>query len=166
MVVGVRAIANELLDLAEAAALSIDPLQIQKFVYLAQGWTLGLTGEQLFREAIEAWEYGPVVPELYHSLKLFGASRIKGRLKDYDYAQRRVVTARAALEKTEGEIVRAVWKTYGTWSGPQLISLTHQSSSPWREARDTGEYNARISVEAMRVWFANEAERASLVNYP
>lgn len=166
MVVGVRAIANELLDLAEDAGLGIDPLQIQKIVYLVQGWTLGLTGEQLFREAIEAWEYGPVVPELYHSVKLFGASQIKGRLKDYDYAQRRVVTARAVLDKTEGEIVRAVWKKYGTWSGPQLISLTHQHHSPWRQARDTGEYNARISIAAMRSWFADEAERASLVNSP
>ena len=166
MVVGVRAIANELLNLAEDAGVGIDPLQIQKLVYLEQGWTLGLTSEQLFREPIEAWEYGPVVPELYHSVKLFGASRIRGRLKDYDYVHRRVVTACAALDKTEGEIVRAVWKKYGSWSGPQLISLTHQRSSPWRQARNTGEYNARISVEAMRVWFANEAERASLVNYP
>jgi uncharacterized phage-associated protein len=166
MVVGVRAVANELLDLAEAASSGIDPLQMQKLTYLAQGWTLGLTGEQLFREAIEAWEYGPVVPEVYYSLKFFGASQIRGRLKDYDYALRRVVIAQEALDNTEGEIVRAVWETYGTWSGPQLISLTHQRHSPWWQARHSGEYNARISVAAMRDWFAQKAERASLVNYP
>jgi uncharacterized phage-associated protein len=166
MTVGVRAVANELLDIAENTGATVDPLQMQKLAFLAQGWTLGLTGVELFREAIEAWAHGPVVPELYHSLKMFGASPIRGRLRAYDYAQRRVIVARETLDPIEGEIVRAVWQKYGAWSGSQLIALTHQPGSPWSQARQSREYNARINVDAMRAWFCAEADKASRINYP
>jgi uncharacterized phage-associated protein len=168
MPVGVRAVANELLDLAEDSGSGIDPLQMEKLVYLSQGWALGLLGTHLFREWIEAWEYGPVVPELYHNLKMFGSSRIKGRMSAYDYAQRRIVTASETFGETEGEIIRAVWEKYGSWSGPRLIRLTHQPGSPWQQTRGTHPfiYNPRIDPELIKEWFEAEAVRASLLNVP
>jgi uncharacterized phage-associated protein len=162
----VRAVANELLDAAEDVRSKVDPLQLQKLLYLAQGWTLGLTGDPLFREPIEAWEYGPVVPEVYHSVKMFGASPIRGRLKAFNQVRRQVVTARELFDELESEILKAIWEKYGSWSGSKLISLTHQKGSPWWQARHSGEYNARISHSAMVNWFAEEAEKASLLNYP
>jgi hypothetical protein len=44
MPASVKALANEFLNLADDADKRIDPLQMQKLVYLAQGWSLGLTG--------------------------------------------------------------------------------------------------------------------------
>lgn len=162
----VKAVANEILDLAEDDRGSVDPLQMQKLVYLAQGWTLGLTATYLFREQIEAWDYGPVVPELYHSLKAFESGRIRGRLRAFDYAGRRVVVARANFDDMEGEIIRRVWTKYGKWSGPRLITLTHQTNAPWdRTRRDNPhESDARIPRSLIQEWFEQEAERASLVN--
>src|SRR5260370_345624 len=135
MTVAVRAVANELLDLAADASTAIDPLQMQKLLYLAQGWTLGLSGDRLFPDLIEAWEYGPVVPDIYHALKLFGAAPIRGRLNTFDRARRQIVTARDSMDDLEGDIVRAVWKKYGHWAGPQLIALTHLSVPPWWRSR-------------------------------
>jgi uncharacterized phage-associated protein len=166
MAVGVKAVANEFLDLAEQDRSGIDPLQMQKLVYLAQGWALGLTDERLFPESIEAWEYGPVVPELYHSLNIYGASRIRGRLRVYDHTQRRIVVAKEIFDEIKAEIIKAVWEKYGSWSGSKLISLTHRLDSPWYRARHSNEYDPRISIENMREWFEQEADKASLINYP
>lgn len=163
---GARAVANGLLDAAEDNRATIDSLQIQKLLYLAQGWTLGLTGNPLFRDPIEAWEYGPVVPDVYHTVKMFGASPIRGRLMIYDRVRRVVVIARDIFDDLESEIIRAIWEKYGNWSGPKLIWLTHQIGSPWWRARQSEEYNARIRITDMADWFAEEAERASLFNYP
>lgn len=39
--------------------------RLQSLVYLSQGWHLAMTGLPLFREPIEAWAEGPVVPALH-----------------------------------------------------------------------------------------------------
>lgn len=33
-------------------------------------------GQPCFKEEIEAWDFGPVVPEVYHEFKIFGSSDI------------------------------------------------------------------------------------------
>ena len=47
---------------------SLSNLKLQKLVYYAQdaqGYHLALFGKPLFNERIEAWEHGPVIPDLY-----------------------------------------------------------------------------------------------------
>ncbi|MGA7027993.1 MAG: type II toxin-antitoxin system antitoxin SocA domain-containing protein, partial [Candidatus Acidiferrales bacterium] len=61
----------------EDAGDSLSNLKLQKLVYYAQGFHLALYGEPLFPEVIRAWRHGPVVPELYHALKQFGAGPVK-----------------------------------------------------------------------------------------
>jgi uncharacterized phage-associated protein len=162
-----KAVANKFLRLARREGRHIDPLQMQKFVYLAQGWTLGLTDEPLFQESIEAWDYGPVVPSLYHSLKLFGSSPIVGLLKEYDYEIDDLVVASGEFDMQEEDIISAVWEKYGTWSGPKLINFTHKRGAPWAATREANpsERDARISRSAMRDWFAEQADEASRLNY-
>jgi len=60
------AVANYFLDLGLRESIPITPLKLQKLVYFAHGWYLGFTGEPLLNEGIQAWEYGPVIPSLYH----------------------------------------------------------------------------------------------------
>jgi uncharacterized phage-associated protein len=54
----------------------ISNLKLQKLVYYAQGLHLAIYGEPLFDDIIEAWQYGPVVPDLYHLYKTYGAQGI------------------------------------------------------------------------------------------
>lgn len=50
----------------------ISNLKLQKLVYYAQAYHLAMYGEPLFGERVEAWEHGPVVPELYREYKIYG----------------------------------------------------------------------------------------------
>ena len=58
----------------EEATSDITPLKLQKLLYYCQAYSLGLYGEILFSNIIEAWEHGPVVPEIYNKYKSHKAS--------------------------------------------------------------------------------------------
>lgn len=51
---------------------SVSNLELQKILYIAHMFHLGRTGQPLLVQDFEAWDYGPVVPELYHRVKGFG----------------------------------------------------------------------------------------------
>nr|WP_256351506.1 type II toxin-antitoxin system antitoxin SocA domain-containing protein [Pseudomonas gingeri] len=55
----------------------------QKLVYYSHGWHAGYTDQPLINEAVETWQYGPVIPSLYHEFKRFGSGEIvkKGTVK-------------------------------------------------------------------------------------
>lgn len=50
------------LDHADSA---LETLTIHKLLYIAQGMSLAQRGKPIFREDIQAWAYGPTVPEVY-----------------------------------------------------------------------------------------------------
>ena len=54
------------------------PMQLLKLVYIAHGWTLGICATPLITEQVEAWKYGPVIPDLYQHVKKYGSSSIFG----------------------------------------------------------------------------------------
>jgi uncharacterized phage-associated protein len=65
--------------LREAAdqCIAISHMQLQKMLYYAQGYLLGMSGETLFNDAIEAWKHGPVVPSVYAEYKKYGGKMIE-----------------------------------------------------------------------------------------
>ena len=71
-----RSVANELIRRAHDSGRDINPMQALKLTYYCHGWMLGLYHEPLLQQAVEAWRYGPVVPEVYHSLRRYGGEPI------------------------------------------------------------------------------------------
>lgn len=132
---------------------SLSNLQLQKLVYYAQGWYLARYGKALFRERIEAWKQGPVVPELYRRLSDHGASG----LPPVDGGSQAV----SELGGPERAVLDAVWEAYGQARAWDLVTRTH-AEAPWREARGDTPAGARSSAEitqdAMRTYFESIAE--------
>ena len=70
-------VAEYFLSLTEPEAGDImSNLKLQKLVYYAQGYHLALFNKEFFSDEIEAWEHGPVVPQLYHCYKQYGSGAI------------------------------------------------------------------------------------------
>lgn len=66
--VSVIDVAEYILAAAEADGQpEMETSKLQSLVYFCQSWHLAMTGLPLFREPIEAWAVGPIVPAL-HSL--------------------------------------------------------------------------------------------------
>lgn len=128
----VGAVANFMIGKSLREGFPITHLQLQKLVYISYGLYLALTGKRLFRERIEAWPLGPVIPELYHEFKRFGRKRIRRWSSNYDYDSGQFVWPLVSDDDRDSLIVlNFVWPTYGPMSGSELVDLTHQDGTPW-----------------------------------
>jgi uncharacterized phage-associated protein len=143
-----RAIANRILQLRLAAGAPLTVMQLIKLVYIADGWAMALLGKPLSKTEPQAWQYGPVYPELYRAFKRFGPNS---------------VTAPATIAGTdvpfgeeftdeENGVIRSVVESYGKLSAYQLSNLTHQPNTPWSKAFANGAYSP-ISTAEMRSHF-------------
>ena len=155
-----KSVANEFLDLANASGKTISPMKLQKLVYFAHGWFLALVGQPLIDERIQAWQFGPVIPDLYHEFKGFGNGAISSfasdirwtpelkihnpRLQDCD-GNEDVSSARELIEKT--------WNVYKDYSAVQLSNATHVDGSPWKETYSPGTRNRVIDDALITEYF-------------
>lgn len=106
----------------EACNWSLTNLKLQKMMYILQVVYMGNhKGERLFDATFEAWDYGPVIPELYHELKMFGSKNIK----DVFWYASPITDGnkRSYIERNAPILCRL--------SGAQLVSLTHQPNTAW-----------------------------------
>ena len=95
--------------------------KLQKLCYYAQAWSLVWDDAPLFREKIEAWANGPVVPALY--------KRHRGQ-----FSVESVGGDPSTLSPDQRETVDAVIEHYGGVPAAALIALTHRER-PWKAAR-------------------------------
>ncbi len=153
-----KAIANFFIEAAEAEDKRLTPLQVIKLVYIAHGWYLGLTGEPLINEHPEAWEYGPVIPSLYHEFKIFGRGPItkkatafvgEGIGEDYflNLEEREVSPPNPQEDRATCDFLARIWDEYKRFSGSQLSTLTHQPNTPWHMTwNQRGKYQKGVDI--------------------
>lgn len=134
-------IADEILKIAKKAGHSLTPLQLMKLVYIAHGWSLAIREKDLFSDRIEAWKYGPVIPDLYRATKHFGRAPIPFDQIDEDTK---------SVDDDTYTFLEDVFKKYGHMSGYMLSSLTHKSGTPWDQKYQDGVYNVEISDDIIK----------------
>jgi uncharacterized phage-associated protein len=129
-------------------SLPVDNLKLQKLLYYSQAVHLVLNNKTpLFPELIEAWDYGPVVPQIYREYKSYGLEIIP------------VPQDLNPPNLTAGEIVPIdmVLDYYGNMSGVALISQTHQES-PWSQTYHPGWPSAVIPNDLIYEYFKETME--------
>ena len=129
-------VVNYILQRGRQLGKSFTPMQMIKLVYLANGWFIAVHNESrtnnivpLVREKVEAWKYGPVIPIVYHAVKQFRASPIKGPILGGDEEGKN-------LSDTEKKVIDIIIDRYGDMEGSHLSSLTHQPGTPWEKTED------------------------------
>ena len=146
----VKAVANLFLHLAEEQAkveagdLMTD-LKLQKMLYFAQCWHLVRYNEPIFLSVIEAWDHGPVVPEIYSEYKKFGRNPIPALPVDYD-----------AFTDHELETIMDVFAYYGRYSASGLREMSHQYDSPWANVYIPGIKHVEITQESMKSFYKRQ----------
>ncbi|MCC6748835.1 MAG: DUF4065 domain-containing protein [Deltaproteobacteria bacterium] len=126
-------------------------MKLQKLVYYSQAWHLVWEEKPLFKDPIEAWANGPVVPKLYNAHRgEFEVSEIPGG-------------DAARLSAKQQASVEAVCKYYGKWTSQQLSDLTHQEA-PWRDARtgipDGERGHGEVSPAALAEYYGGLSRKA------
>ena len=141
--------------------ISITNLALNKLVYFAQVEALKRYGQPLFADGIEAWEYGPVEPNVYRTFKHYGRKPIQAP-SNLDY-----VKYIACSDVTE--LLDDVVSKFGRLTAYDLVSLTHRSGSAWAKTYVFGLNNVITNKDIMEstdmdLQFRYEDTLASSVN--
>lgn len=155
-----KSIANYFLELAERQGEQISPMKLQKLVYYAHGWYAGYVHQPLINESVEAWQYGPVIPSLYHEFKRYGAGPIKSKATDFLADGFSVVPPPA--DPNLRAFLDNVWKSYGRYTGVALSEMTHAVGSPWHKtwASHQGMRSVDIPFETIDEHFSAAVQKA------
>lgn len=129
-------IASEILRLSKAKNIALTPMHLMKLVYIAFGWRIALTEKRLFPQRIEAWRYGPVMPDLYHATKKWGKKEIPLEL----------ISDEAVISDDPDtlEFLENIVEIYKDYNGIGLSNLTHESGTPWDLTYEPNVFNKEI----------------------
>ncbi len=97
------------------------PMHVLKLTFLAHGWSLGIRNQALIYDSVEAWQYGPVIPRIYHRYKSFGGDPITTIPVDHT----------DDLSPDQESLLEEVLDAYAEYSALQLSNITHQPQTPW-----------------------------------
>ena len=116
----------------------ISNLKLQKLLYYAQGCVLAITGNPLFDDEIQAWEYGPVIPTIYQKYREIGKNGIEFN-EQFD---------NSAIDPSIAGVLEEVYHEFGQYSAWRLVAMTHEET-PWLETPK----KAVISKESIQKYF-------------
>lgn len=151
-----EAVANYFLDLAEEDGRTLTPMQLQKLVYIAHGWSLALNGKELVSSEPQAWQWGPVYPSLYDNTKRYGSGPVYERIRENNWAALESIRGKIIAEsfsEEEKSIIEQVYDIYGDLEAFQLSALTHNPGTPWTEIYRPGKRRAAIPNELIKKHF-------------
>ena len=108
----------------------MNPMKLNKLCYLCFGWYSVLRKEQLFEDRIEAWQYGPVIPLLYHYFRQYGRDDIDIHIHSADIAR-----SNKKLDVDQKKMIKFVHKSY-PYTALELSNITHREGTPWKRTWD------------------------------
>lgn len=147
-----RSVANKIIIPRLEADIPTTHLQVQKLVYFCHAWMLGIYHEPMLLQPIQAWEYGPALPELYKSLRRYGGEPIR---RPIDLAS--IGVLENEYDHRQKSVIRQVLDVYGDLSGRQLSTITHAKGTPWHQVRNKFNDTAVISDNILEDYYAERA---------
>ena len=163
-----KAVANYFFMLSKKTGRPITPLKMQKLVYIAHGWHLGITEKPLVDDEYpEAWEFGPVFPSLYHEFKHFKGNPIKEPAREliltqpldsWDWDWDSLEAETPCIDNDDDEVRKFldnIWNSYSKYSGIKLSSMSHGPGTPWSQTREAVGLirNAPISEDTIKRFY-------------
>jgi uncharacterized phage-associated protein len=129
-------------------------LKLQKLLYFAYGVHLSLFNEKLFEGEIQAWKFGPVIPEVYNEFKDHGKNPITpsslARIV-IDYSDESEVP-RIDKEKEENKAksLFVAYTTYGEKNAWELVEMLHNGEKvAWKKHFDE---NKKIKLFQIKIF--------------
>lgn len=148
-----RQIANWFIQRSLNDSRAISIMSLLKLIYIAHGWNLEMRNVPLFSNKIEAWQYGPVIRDVYDTFRPNGVS-----LNRNDPAFPTVV------EIAVTSFLEEIYQIYGHMSAFRLSEITHQVGGPWETATKWGGWNAEIPNDLIKSHYVSKRQMANAAN--
>ena len=124
----------------------ISNLKLQKVLYFIQAYFLTKKKDHTpcFDEKIEAWDFGPVVPEVYHRYKAYGSASIpymsNSKIKE--------------ISEDDKKLIDGIVDECSQYSAAALVEITH-NQAPWLDVYKPY-CNNTISKRSIKKYFAED----------
>jgi uncharacterized phage-associated protein len=135
-----RQVANWFVTRSKREGRTISIMSLLKLTYIAHGWHLEMRDAPLFSNQVEAWRYGPVIPDVYNDFRGQGVD-VRGEIQTVPSAQ---------FAPEDESLLDQIWKIYGGLSAFRLSDLTHVPGGPWDLATKMGGNYAPIPDELIK----------------
>jgi len=124
--------------ICEKSSWTMSNLRLQKILYLAQMFYMGRhEGQRLVDTNFQAWDYGPVSPDLYRKAKEFGAEAIPSA----------DIFPNALLFRNEDprkKTLDDICDKFLSWTPGQLVGVTHWNKGAWAKYYQPGVHGIQI----------------------
>jgi uncharacterized phage-associated protein len=131
------------------AGRTVDKMQLQKWLYLAQGAHIAWFGDKAFNGEFRAYRKGPVERGVEQTYAKVVADRTP--------IPRAVGGHPDRLPQSVRDAVGAVLEEFGEWDGTRLESFTKFDGSPWKVTRGdlppSAASGRTIPTELLTEWF-------------
>ncbi len=113
---------------------------------------LGLNKRPLIAQPVEAWQYGPVVRDVYNGVRNYGRGPVQANMW----------APQGELDYLEDDMIQQVFKIYGNMGGIALSNITHMPDTPWAQTYQRGEFGTVISNDLIAAHYQRlSRERSS-----
>lgn len=115
--------------------VTCDHLKLEKLVYFCYADYLCKTKRMLFENKIFAFEYGPVVEDVYKRYRNSGGRELNNRQSEFQLSlESRILNSEDGVGKLQ--VINDVLAKYGHLSAHSLVGITHKEGTPWRLTYD------------------------------
>lgn len=94
-------------------------LRLQKLLYFIQGMSYFVKKEALLKEDFHAWQYGPVIPEVYFEYCGYVGNQLRLR---YDINN---------IDVEDEILINSVINSLKPYKDSFLVELSHDKNGPW-----------------------------------
>jgi uncharacterized phage-associated protein len=139
------AVANAFIEKAQQGDIvNLTPMKLQKLLYFTQAWHLrGTHGEPILDDHFARWQYGPVIPAIYHEFKAYGYSPILRKattlaVNGDGNGYSAFVPTIPPDDTSTWELIDVVINRYGPIDAQTLSKMTHLPGSAWSQGEPNG----------------------------
>jgi len=137
----------------------ISNLKLQKLLYFIQAYFLIKSkGERpCFDDRIEAWDFGPVVPSVYHEYKRYASMNIPASSYYYEVDDTNIWNIEKKdidfnnITDDDKQLIENIVDSFSNYSASNLVQITHKQA-PWQNAYQP-HMNNEITVKGIWDYF-------------
>ena len=144
------ACANTIINYFIERGKLITHLKTQKLLYFSVGHCLAKNNRYIVEEKFQAWQFGPVLPGVYNSLKKYGEGQIT-ELIEWEDGQCYLYKEDEVFEGIKYTINKL--KDFSAW---ELVDLSHDDDGPWLQTVKTKGLKAEIEIDDIKQHFINK----------
>ncbi|PWJ79773.1 putative phage-associated protein [Pseudaminobacter salicylatoxidans] len=146
-----RHIANWFVERARRDGYILSIMSLLKLVYIAHGWHLEMRNAPLFGNKIEAWKYGPVIPDVYAAFRGQGIN----------VSSAIAIPNAVAISEWDSHLLEEVYRIYGRLPATTLSEMTHEPGGPWEQATKRWGWFAPIPNDLIQPHYEQKRRIAS-----